>query len=190
MNILYTDNKNFITYSKLNSTKKKAPCIIFHHGLMSDMNGNKALYIEQYCKKEDLNFIRFDNFGHGNASGIFSEQNISSWLKGLNCIINSLTTGAVLLIGSSMGAWITMLQTINHPTNIIGMIGIASAPDFTEELIWNKLTKTEQNNLMKNGLVEVRGEDSSCKHSYPISSQLIIDGRKHLLLNKENIKIK
>lgn len=190
MNILYTKNKEkFIAYYKLNATKKKAPFVIFHHGLMSDMNGTKALYIENYCKEHDYNFIRFDNFGHGEASGEFSDQNITSWLEGLNLVIDKLTEGSILLIGSSMGAWITMLKAIESPKRIIAMIGISAAPDFTEDLMWDKMTNLQQKQLMQDGLIEITGTAQACDHSYPISRQLILDGRNHLLLNKQQIKI-
>lgn len=190
MNILYTENKEkFVAYHKLNASKKKAPFVIFHHGLMSDMNGSKAVYIEQYCKERDYNFIRFDNFGHGDASGKFIDQTITSWLEGLSLVIDKLTEGPVLLVGSSMGGWITMLKTIEAPKQIIGMVGISVAPDFTEELMWDKITTEQQEKLMQDGAMEITGTDPDCGHTYPVSRELILDGRKNLLLNKQQIKI-
>lgn len=190
MNILYSKNKQkFISYHKLNALKKKAPSIIFHHGLMSNMNGAKALYIEDYCKEKGYNFIKFDNFGHGNSSGKFIDQTITSWLEGLSLVIDNLCDGPFILVGSSMGGWITMLKSMEKPQKIIGMIAISAAPDFTEELMWNKITKEQQADLIKNGLTNITGSDSNCNNTYPVSYQLIIDGRKYLLLNKKSIDI-
>lgn len=191
MDILYTNNKKkFLAYHKYNTTKKKAPFIIFHHGLMSDMNGSKAMCLEEHCKKNDYNFIRFDNFGHGAASGKFTDQTISSWLEGLNLIIDELSNIPVLLVGSSMGAWITMLAAINRPNDIIGMLGISSAPDFSEELIWNKLTNEEKQIMETDGIYNITGTTPDCSYTYPISHSLIKDGRQHLLLNNDKINIK
>jgi len=191
MNILYTNNKEkFLTYHKYNTTKKKAPFIIFHHGLMSDMDGSKALWLEDHCKKSDYNFIRFSNFGHGTSSGDFSDQTISDWIEGLNLVIDELSNAPVLLIGSSMGAWITMLAAENRPNDILGMIGISSAPDFSEELIWDKLTDEQKQIMQSTGIYDVTGTGKDCDNSYPISFNLIKDGRNHLLLNKDKIKIK
>jgi len=190
MNILHTKNKKkFVAYYKLDAAKKKVPYVIFHHGLMSDMGGAKALYIEKYCKQQGYNFIRFDNFGHGLASGRFVDETVSSWFEGLNLVINKLAGEPILLVGSSMGSWITLLSAIKYPEKIIGMVGISSAPDFTEELIWNKITVQKQNELKSEGIAEVSGTDSNCSHVYPISYNLILDGRKHLLLTKKHIRI-
>ncbi len=189
MNILHSpNNKKFVVYNKLITTKKKAPYVIFHHGLMSDMNGDKALYIEKYCADKEYNFIRFDNFGHGDASGSFTEETISSWLEGLNLVIKELSDGPIILVGSSIGGWISMLAAINN-LQIIGLITISAAPDFTEELIWDKTTKQQRESLEKHGTCEFKGSDPKCDYSYPISTQLIQDGRKHLLLTKDSINI-
>lgn len=191
MDILYTDNKEkFLAYNKYKTAKKEAPFIIFHHGLMSDMYGSKAMWLEDHCRRNDYNFIRFDNFGHGQSSGSFSDQTISSWQEGLDLVIDKLAKQPVLLVGSSMGAWITLLASIKRPNDIIGMVGISSAPDFSEELIWNKLTDSQRQKMETHGICDVGGSDPNCKHIYPISFNLIKDGRKYLLLDKEKIDIK
>ena len=190
MNILYNQDKSrFVAYNKHIAAKKKAPYVIFHHGLMSNMNGEKALAIENFCKNSGYHFIRFDNFGHGKASGDFAEETISSWLDGLNLVINELTEGSVVLVGSSMGSWITILSAMLNQDIVKGVVGISSAVDFTEELIWNKTTQEQKNLLKDQGKCLITGSDPNCNYSYPISYQLILDGRKHLLLNKEKINI-
>jgi uncharacterized protein len=191
MGILQINNENrFLAYQKYNTTKKHSPTIIFHHGLMSNMQGKKALWLERYCKSKEYNFVRFDNFGHGQSSGEFSEQTISDWEEGLNLIIDNLSVTSVILVGSSMGVWITSLVCMKRPEKIVGMVGISSAPDFSEELIWNKLTEEQKEKLQSEGIFNFRGSDPNCQDVYRISFDLIKDGRNHLLLNKENIDIK
>lgn len=189
MNILYTNNKDrFLSYNIYNTTKKEKPYIIFHHGLMSDMNGSKALWVEEYCKKHDYNFIRFDNFGHGKSSGEFKNQTITDWLEGLNLIINKVQNEKIILVGSSMGAWIAMLAAMKR--DIKAIVCISSAPDFTEELMWNKLTQQQKQLMEENNSYDFGDPDAECGHIYPININLIKDGRKHLLLGGEEIDIK
>lgn len=184
----FDDNK-FIAYDTLKSSKNKEPYIIFSHGLMSNRYSSKALAIESFCTNNDLNYIRFDNFGSGDSSGNFQEQNISSWLEGLMMIVDQLTSGKVILVGSSKGAWLTLLAAQNHPKKIQGIVNIASATDFTEEVIWNQLSEQQQQEMLQKGSTNVTGKNQECNYVYPISRQLIEDGRKHLLLNKPYIDI-
>ncbi|WPY00804.1 Alpha/beta hydrolase [Candidatus Trichorickettsia mobilis] len=182
-----TDDSQFIVYNQIKSNQKNTITIIFLHGLMSDMHGTKALYLENYCIKAGYNFIRFDNFGHGNSSGNFTEQTISSWMSGLEMILNKLVTGSIVLIGSSMGGWLSLLQAIKNTHNLLGIICISAAPDFTEELIWKKLPLVQQTKMQKDGVLEVSG--SCCDTKYPISYKLVHEARSHLLLNKKTIAI-
>lgn len=189
MNILYLNNKEkFIAYNKLTAKKKKAPFIIFNHGLMSDMNGEKAVYLENFCKTKDYNFIRFDNFGCGQSSGIFVDQTISSWQEGLQAIIN-IIDGPIILIGSSLGAWIAFLVAMQNQDKISGIVTIAAAFDCTEELIYDKLSIMQKQQLNQSGVCLVTGTGKDCSHHYPISLNLIKDGKKHLLLNQDIINI-
>lgn len=186
MDILYNDKKTkSIVYNKHKTQKNKAPYVVFHHGLMSDMNGTKAIYIENHCKKQGYNFIRFDNFGHGNASGEFTKENISSWVEGLNMVIDNLTDGPILLVGSSMGAWVSTIVSAARK-DIIGTVLISAACDFTEELIWKKITKEQQEAIKNNGVSKIAGVSD---HEYTISFNLIEDGRNNLMLNKEKIDV-
>lgn len=183
------NNSKFIAYDTLKSTKNKEPYIIFSHGLMSDRHGSKALALESYCRENDLNYIRYDNFGSGDSSGKFQDQNISSWLEGLMMVIDQLTTGRVVLVGSSKGGWLTLLAAQEYPEKVQAIVNIATATDFTEEVIWDQLPADKQQEMQQNGFTEVTGKGDGCNYSYPISFQLIEDGRKHLLLNKDYINI-
>ena len=189
MNILHSNNEKTIAYHNHFVAKREAPCLIFHHGLMSSMNGDKALFVESYCKKKDYNFIRYDNYGHGASSGKFIDQTISSWLEGLLLVIEQLTTGQVILIGSSLGAWISILAGIVLPQRVAGIITISAAFDFTEELIWNGIGLEQKAKLKKDGTCEIGGANPDCSRKYPISLNLIEDARQHLLLNRNNIDI-
>ncbi|NRB10372.1 MAG: alpha/beta hydrolase [Rickettsiaceae bacterium] len=190
MKKLYTDDQqNFLCYHKHISSKKKAPYVIFSHGMMSNMNKTRALYIEKYCIDNDYNFIRFDNFGNGESSSKFYENDITSWLYGISIIIEQLTEkNDIILVGSSLGGWISMLASIKFNKRVTGLITIAAASDCTEELIWNALDQSQKDELTTKGIIEVSGE-GDCNHTYQITHNLIQDGRKHLLLNKETIPI-
>lgn len=190
MKKLYTiNNERFIAYNHYISKRKNAPCVIFLHGLMSDMEGSKALAIEEHCIKQGYSHIRFDNFGCGNSSSKFYKENVTTWSEGLDLVIDKLASDNILLVGSSMGGWISLLGAIYNPSKIIGLVCLAPAPDCTENLIWNKLPVQQQNMMQVKGLLRVKGGNPDCSIEYPISYDLILDGRKHMLLNKEKIKI-
>ena len=189
MNFLHSNNEQIIAYHNHFVTKKEAPYLIFHHGLMSNMNGDKALFVENYCKQRGYNFIRYDNYGHGASSGKFITQTISIWLEGLLFVIEQLTAGPVILVGSSLGAWISVLAATIAPKRIVGIITISAAFDFTEELIWNGIELEQKEKLEKEGVCEVGGANPNCSRKYPISLKLIEDARQHLLLNRNNIDI-
>src|SRR6056300_1628015 len=135
------------------SLKGRGLGIIFIHGLNSDMNGAKAITVEKYAIKNNLNFIRFDCRGHGKSEGKFEEFTISDWRKDLLDIIDNIAKGPQVLIGSSMGGWLMMLAAKARPKRIKGMIGLAAAPDFGKDL-YNNLTKkffieAEKNRILK-----------------------------------------
>lgn len=183
---LKIDN-NFIAYKQIKSSKDDAPTILFHHGLMSDMEGAKALFVEQVCKEHDLNYVRFDNLGHGQSTGDFTSQTISSWLDAAEKLVNLLDLKDIIFIGSSMGGWIGLLYAIKYPDKVKGLIGIAAAPDFTEYEIWEQLTEKQKVEMIEKGLIHFSSEN--CTQPYPISLKLVEDGRNHLLLDGYNIDI-
>lgn len=185
--IYHTHIEQYIAYNKYKSNKKKAPYVIFLHGLMSGMEGTKALYLEEYCKKKEYNFIRFDNFGHGKSSGDFLDETIGSWLLGLEIVMNNIVESPPILVGSSMGGWISLLYGLKYPEKIKGIVGIASAVDFTENVIWRKLPPLLQTKMQNEGWLEVKLED--CTESYPISYKLIEEARNHLLFSFDSIQI-
>lgn len=176
---LYYDLNRYIAYCELNSKSNYVlPTIIFLSGFNSDMNGSKASALADYCASKDYGYLRFDYFGHGASSGHFIDGTIGRWLANTLEVIDKLTSGQVILIGSSMGGWLMLLAALARPEKIAGLIGIAAAPDFTEELIWHGLTPEQQDQIASQGQIALPNLTP------PISYQLITEARSHLLLHK------
>lgn len=187
MKKIHTNTKErFLVYHKQVGAKNKAPYVVFLHGLMSDMNGQKAVAVEKFCIDRGFNFIKFDNFGHGLSAGKFTDQTMSDWVSGVILVIQKLIDAPVLLLGSSMGAWLALIVAKLQPEKIIGVITLAAAVDFTEELIWDKLTEQEKEVITKQGIHGFGSNNANCKDVYPISYQLVEDGRKYLMLHKNS----
>ncbi len=156
------------------------PCVVFMGGFKSDMTGTKATVLEQFCRERGRSFLRFDYTGHGQSSGRFEDGTIGAWKRDALDVIDQLTEGKLILVGSSMGAWLALLAAMVRPERVAALIGIASAPDFTEALIWEKLTPAQQHDLQEQGVFYA----PSCygEAPYPIMKTLIEEGREHLLL--------
>ena len=161
------------------SLKGKGLGIIFIHGLNSDMNGNKALTVERYARKNKLNFIRFDCRGHGKSEGKFEEFTMSDWRKDLLDIIDNVAKGPQILIGSSMGGWLMMLAAKARPKRIKGMIGLAAAPDFGKDL-YNSLNKKNKREITSKGITKY----SSYGFSYYLTKKFFIEAEKNRVLQK------
>lgn len=181
--LYHSSNQHFTAYHKTSTSKNNKQGIIFLGGFKSDMNGTKAQAISAYAEKNDLDFIKFDYSGHGSSSGEFIEGSIDSWLKETLDVIDQLTDKPQILIGSSMGGWIMLLAAIARPARIAALIGLAAAPDFTEELIWNCLSNKQKEQLLAKQPLLYRNE--FCQNAYLISSNLVFDSRQHLLLDKK-----
>ncbi|MEQ1705346.1 MAG: alpha/beta hydrolase [Rickettsiales bacterium] len=164
-------------------TEGTLPCVIFMGGFKSDMTGSKATALEASCKERGQRFIRFDYTGHGKSSGKFQEGTIGAWKNDALAIIDKLGAEKNILVGSSMGAWIALLCALERREKVAGIAGIASAPDFTEKLIWERLNGEQKEILQKEGVYYA----PSCygEEPYPITLKLIEEARNHLLLGKE-----
>ena len=132
MKKIYHNSGMYITYSIQSG---KSPYVIFLHGLMSDMHGTKAIAIGKHLSENGIGYIRFDCRGHGQSEGNFPEFGIGDWADDASLIINELTKEPVILVGSSMGGWSMLLNAIRYPKKVHGLIGIAPAPDFTENIL-------------------------------------------------------
>ena len=161
------------------SLKGRRLGIIFIHGLNSDMNGGKALALEQYAKKNKLNFIRFDCRGHGSSEGKFEEFTISDWRKDLLDIIDNVAKGPQILIGSSMGGWLMMLAAKARPQRIKGLIGLAAAPDFGKDL-YKVLNKKNKKEISTKGITKY----TSYGFSYYLTKKFFIEAEKNRVLKK------
>ena len=148
--ILTRENGTSIAYNKLEGNP---PGLIFMNGFMSDMNGSKALALEQHCQKEGLAFLRFDYMGHGNSSGNFADGTIGLWAQNALTAFDELTEGPQIIIGSSMGGWMMILTAVDRPERVAGLVGIAAAPDFTEDLLPKQLTKIQLSKIQETGLL-------------------------------------
>jgi pimeloyl-ACP methyl ester carboxylesterase len=158
----------------------KSPGVMFHGGFMSDMTGAKALALEAFCRKRGQAFLRFDYRGHGASSGTFEDGTIGLWAEDALAVFDRLTEGPQILVGSSMGGWIALLVALRRAERVAGLVGIAAAPDFTEDLIWATASPDKREALQRDGVV--REPSAYSETPYGITMQLIRDGRKHLLL--------
>ncbi len=158
------------------------PGILFFGGFMSDMTGTKATHLEQHCVRRGLAYTRFDYSGHGQSSGKFADGTIGQWMQDALAILDTVATGPQILVGSSMGGWISLLAALARPERTRGLIGIAAAPDFTEDLMWAQFSESQKQTIEEKGaLIEPTdyGDDP-----YTITRELIVEGRNHLLLRK------
>lgn len=158
----------------------RLPGVVFLSGFRSDMTGTKAVALEAHCRAQGRRFLRFDYTGHGQSSGDFLLGTISGWKSDAIDMIDLLMPGRMVLVGSSMGAWIMLLVALERRERVAGLVGIASAPDFTQSLIEHELNDAQRQLLAREGVVHV----PSCYggEPFPITQGLIGDGRRNLLL--------
>ena len=184
-------------YFKLSKTKKlrfidnyfkKKLYIVFLHGFMSDIEGKKPQAFLRFAKKNKLGFLALEYSGHGKSSGEFIKGNISSWTRDTKLIIKKIVKkNNFILIGSSMGSWIGLNQFKYYKKQIKGFIGIGSAPEFLTRLMWNNFSQKIKSELTTKGITIIK----SGNYEYPITYQLVRDGRKNRVLNKKiNSKIR
>ena len=156
------------------------PGVMFCGGFRSNMSGGKAEYLEARCRTRGQAFLRFDYGGHGESDGRFEDGTIGSWLADTLAVLDAETEGPQILVGSSMGGWIAVLAALARPGRIAGLLGIASAPDFTEALIWDRLPESERAALRRDGIL-LRPSDYD-ETPDPITLRLVEEGRDHLIL--------
>ena len=161
-------------------TDGRGPGIVFLGGFKSDMTGTKAVHLENWATKNNRAFLRFDYSGHGQSSESFEDGCIGDWAEDAMAVINTRTTGPQVLVGSSMGGWVSLLVARALPDRVAGLVGIAAAPDFTEDSMWAGFTKHQQETLMADGRLELPSDYSD--EPYVITRRLIEDGRNQLVL--------
>ena len=164
---------------------KKKPYVVFLHGFMSDIEGEKPKKILKYCNNKKIGFLALEYSGHGKSSGKFTQGNITKWTNEVRKLIKIiLKKNKFILVGSSMGSWISLNQFKFFSNQILGFIGIGSAPEFLENLMWKKFTNKIKKEIKKKGIYNLKHG----KYEYPITYQLIKDGRKNKVLNKKFFK--
>ena len=177
---LKISNKQKIRYLSNNYTQNLY--VVFLHGFMSNIEGAKSKAVFKYAKKNGLGFLALEYSGHGKSTGEFTKGNISKWSKEIEITIKKvIKKNKFILVGSSMGAWLSLNQFIYFKDQIKGFLGIGSAPEFLQNLIWKKFTKKMRDQIIKKGIYNVKHGN----YEYPITYQLIKDGRKNNILNKK-----
>ncbi len=157
----------------------KGPAIVFLGGLKSDMEGTKALHLEAWARARGQAFLRFDYSGHGQSSGVYEAGAIGDWHEDTVAIVDALTGGPVIVVGSSMGGWQALLLARVCPGRIAGMVTIAAAPDFTEDGWWAGFSDEQRRAMDEDGQVVL---PSDYMEPYVVTRRMIEDGRRHLVL--------
>ena len=158
----------------------RQPGVVFLPGFRSDMEGSKAIALRDHCAATGRAMLRFDYGGHGTSAGRFEDGTIGQWAADAIAVLDALTEGPQLLVGSSMGGWIALLVARARPARVAGLIGLAPAPDFTTELMWPAFTEAQRAEIMENGVLQL---PSQYGEPTPITRALIEDGPRHNLLD-------
>lgn len=175
---LETENRR-IAYHKIDG---QGVGIVFLGGFKSDMEGTKAIYLQEWAQANNRPFLRFDYTGHGQSSGDFVDGCIGDWAQDAMTAIETLTEGPQVLVGSSMGGWISLLVCRAIPLRVHGLVGIAAAPDFTEDSMWANFDEAQRQTIIVKGQLDLPSEYSD--EPYIITKKLIENGRNQLVLRK------
>ena len=160
-------------------TPGKGPGVVFLGGLKSDMQGSKAIFLEDWARRTGRAFLRFDYSGHGESSGAFTDGCIGDWAEDAEAAILTLTEGPQVLVGSSLGGWQALPFARRHPGLGAGLVGIAAAPDFTEDGMWDSWSQAQKAEMERTGQVAL---PSDYGEPYIITRRMIEDGRRQLVL--------
>jgi len=160
----------------------RAPGVVFLGGFRSDMTGTKASFLEEYCRRRGQAFVCFDYFGHGASSGDLAVGTIGRWAEDAVAVLDALTEGRQILIGSSMGGWIMLLAALARPERIHALVGMAAAPDFTENL-WLRLDAAQRQACCETGAVTLPSKYDPLGYTHTLL--LFEDGRRHLVTRAE-----
>lgn len=160
----------------------RRPGVLFLTGFNSDMTGGKAGALDAFCAENGHAFLRFDYFAHGASSGDFAQATIGRFLDDALAVVDRLTKGELVLVGSSIGGWLMLLVARARPERIRGLVGIAAAPDATEDLMWQRMSFEQRETLMLQGAVRVPSRYSEA--GYLITRKLIEEARAHLVMRK------
>jgi len=163
-------------------TEGAGPCVVFLGGLKSDMEGTKAVHLEDWARAAGRAFMRLDYSGHGQSSGRFEDGSIGDWHEDTLAAVDALTEGPIVPVGSSMGGWQALLLARARPAQLAGVVGIAAAPDFTEDGWWASFDDAQKSLLDREGRVAL---PSDYMEPYIVTKRMIEDGRAHLVLRSD-----
>jgi len=156
-----------------------APTVLFCGGYTSDMSGTKAQALERWCRAEGRGYLRFDYGGHGRSDGRFEDGSIGAWTGDALAIVDRVATGPLIVVGSSMGGWIMLLVALARPQRVRALVGIAAAPDFSEDLR-AQASASQLRDLARQGFWL---QPSAYGEPHVVTARLLDDGREHLLLD-------
>ncbi len=156
------------------------PMVVFLGGFASDMSGTKATYLEAQCKKRGQGYIRLDYQGHGASDGLFEEGCVGAWARDVLDILDRCTSGKIILVGSSLGGWLSLLVALKRPQRVQAIIGLAAAPDFTK-LMEAGMSTVQAKDLKEQGYFELPNDYDDAP--YVITQKLLDDGRENSLLD-------
>jgi pimeloyl-ACP methyl ester carboxylesterase len=162
------------------ATAGKSPGVVFLGGFMSDMTGTKATMLEAFCRARGQAFLRFDYFAHGASSGRFEAATIGRWRDDAVAVLDELTRGPQILVGSSIGGWLMLLTALKRPERVAALVGIAAAPDATEDLMWPHLSPEQRETMLRDGVLRI--PSAYDPKGYILTRRLIEEGREHLVL--------
>jgi pimeloyl-ACP methyl ester carboxylesterase len=169
--------EGYLAYARLEG---RGPGVVFLGGFASDMTGTKATALEAWCRGEGRAFVRFDYRGHGASSGRFEDGTIGGWLGDSLAVLDRLSEGPQILVGSSMGGWLMVLAALARRERIAGLVGVAAAPDFTEDLMWGTWDEATRAGLLREGRIALPSDYGDTP--YVVTRALVEEGRKHLVL--------
>ncbi|MBL8259417.1 MAG: alpha/beta hydrolase [Candidatus Competibacteraceae bacterium] len=159
---------------------------MFLGGFSSDMTGVKATALERWCRERGQAYLRFDYSGHGASEGEFADGTIGRWAEEALEVLDRLTQGPQILVGSSMGAWIMLLAALARPQRIAALLGLACAADFTRYLLWDRLDESQRDRLRREGVIRL---PSPYGAPYTLTLKLIEEAERHRLLDKSKLPI-
>lgn len=160
--------------------------VLFLHGTLSDKNASKSLFLQEFCAQEGLSYTAFDFLGHGESSGVYTDGTIGKWLQNALDIIDRVTQGPLMIVGSSMGGWIMLLAALARPERVKTLTGLAAAPDFTVDL-WEGFSEKQQKEIREKGIVYT--PNGWTEEGDPWTKELFEDAREHLLLTGNMLDI-
>lgn len=169
-----------IAYIRTKGENDALPTVVFLTGFRSDMMGTKAEFLASSCAERGQSFLRFDYRGHGQSGGAFEDGTIGLWLSDALAAIDALTTGPVVLVGSSMGGWIALLAALARKERVCGLIGLAAAPDFTRD-IPNRMSEEQKAQMAAEGFISLPNDYDD--RPYIIARTLLEEGENHCLLH-------